>query len=144
MKEYEESSEEHIGDIVRKKHVGDDIETLWLKEYFESHKEISEEVEKLIYEKVEKYVTEEGFPIKGIDKEYIIREMVTIFSEKTLSPATAQRGITHESFMDFHTKYTALVTHLRVAKMQAEELSKSDLKKVYGEITTEEKEEKNE
>ena len=144
MVEHEESLDEYIEDIVRNECVEDVIETLWLKEYVKSHKEKSEEVEKIIYEKVEKYVTEEGFPNKGINKEDIIIEMANIFFEKTIAPVTEQRETTHDLFVDFLKNYKALVTHRKGAKMQAEELSKSEIKKIYDKITAKEKEKKNE
>ena len=121
-----------------------DIETLWLKDYVKSHKEKSEEVEKLIHKKVEKYVTEEGYPNKGINKEEIIREMENIFFGKTIAPVIEQRETAHGLFVKFLESYKALVLHRKGAKMEAEELSKSELKKVYNEITAKEKGEKNE
>ena len=121
-----------------------DIETIWLKDYVKSHKEKSEEVEKLIRKKVEKYVTEEGFPNKGINKEDIIREMKNIFFEKTMAPVIEQRRTTHDHFVKFLESYKALELHRKGAKMEAEELSNSELKKRYDEITAKEKGEKNE
>ena len=144
MVEHEESLDKYIEDIVRNGSVEDVIETLWWKEHVKSHKEISEKVEKLIYERVEKYVSEEGFPNKGINKEDIIREMVNTLFEKTIAPVTEQRETTHNFFVDFLKNYKALLTHRKGAKMQAEELSTSELKKIYNEITAKEKGEKNE
>lgn len=144
MVEHEESLDEYIEHIVRNENVEYVIETLGVKEYVKSHKEISEEVEKLIYERVEKYVTEEGFPNKGINKEDIIRKIVNFFFEKTIAPVTEQRETTHDFLVDFLKNYKALVTHRKGAKMQAEELSNTEIKKIYEEITAEEKEKKNE
>ena len=101
MVEHEESLDKYIEDIVRNESVEDVIETLWWKEHVKSHKEKSEEIEKLIYEKVEKYVAEEGYPNKGINKEDIIREMVNNFFRKTIAPVTEQRETTHNFFVDF-------------------------------------------
>ena len=121
-----------------------DIETIWLKYHVKSHKEKSEEVEKLIRKKVEEYVTEEGFVNKGINKENIIREMKSIFFEKTMAPVIEQRGTTHDLFVKFLESYKALELYRKGAKMEAEELSNSELKKIYDEITVKEKGEKNE
>ena len=121
-----------------------EIERLWLKDYVKSHKEKLEEVEKLIHEKVEKYVTEEGFPDKGINKEDIIREIKNNFFEKTIASVIEQREITHELFVKFLESYNALELHRKGAKMEAEELSNNELKKSYDEITAKEKGEKNE
>lgn len=121
-----------------------DIETLWLKYYVKTHNEESEEVENIIRKKVEKYVTEEGFPNKGINKEDIIREMENTFFEKTMAPIIEQREITRGFFVKFLESQKALELHRKGAKMEAEELLKSKLKKTYDGITAKEKGEKNE
>ena len=144
MVEQEKSLDKIIEDILCKQSEEDVIETVWLNVYVKSHKEKSEEVEKLIYEKVEEYVTEEGYPNKGINKEDIIREMVSIFFRKTIAPVIEQRQTTHDRFVDFLKNYKGLVIHGKGAKMQAEELSNAELKKIFDEITAKEKGEKNE
>lgn len=144
MVEDEKSLDENIEDILRNESADDVMETVWLTVYFRLHKELSEEVEKLIYEKVKKYVTEEGFPNKGINKEDIIREIVNILFRKTIAPVIEQRETTHDLFVDFLKNYKAQEIHGKGATMQAGELSEAEIERLFGEITAKEKGEKNE
>ena len=144
MVEHEKSLDEYIKDIVRNERVDEVMETLWLEESVKSSNEKSEEVEKIIYEKVEKYVTEEGFPNKGTNKEDIIKDMMNSFVGKTIAPVTEQVDITNGLFVDFLKNYKVLLMHRKGAKMKAEELSNRELKKMFDEITSKEKGETNE
>ena len=148
MVEHEQLLDEYMGeyieDIVRSGRAREAIKIIWLKEYTKLHKKKSEEVEKIIYEKVKRYVTEIGFPDEGLNKEDIIREMTNILLEKTTKPVTEQRETTHNVFLNFSQQYEVLEVQGTTTEMQAEELSERDLKKVYIQTTAKEKEKKNE
>jgi hypothetical protein len=144
MVEHEQLLDGYIEAIARSGCVREAIKKLWLKDYTKLHKKKSEKDEKIIYEKVKKYVTEIGFPDKGLNKEDIIREMTNILLEKVTKPVIEQGETTHNVFLEFSQQYEVLEVQGTTTTMQAEELSERDLKKVYIQTTAKEKEKKNE